>query len=300
MNRLSSKDSMGNHSMCWSGRRLEFGGKPLIMGIVNITPDSFSDGGVFFDPETAVAHGEKLAAQGADILDIGGESTRPFAETVTLEEELRRVIPVIEALAKRVSIPISIDTTKSEVARQAIEAGAAIVNDISALRADEKMADIVRDYGVPVIIMHMLGTPKTMQMAPSYKNVIVEIRAFLENAIQHAEKKGVERTRIIIDPGIGFGKTPIHNLQLIKHVDELKSIGCPILIGPSRKAFIRHILKEPEGADLSPDAPIVETGTQAVVAVSAFNGVDILRVHNVANTRATLKLVDAIRTTSVN
>jgi dihydropteroate synthase len=291
---------MENHSMCWSGKSLSFGKKPLIMGIVNITPDSFSDGGVFFNPEKAVAHGEKLAAQGADILDIGGESTRPFAEAVTLEEELRRVVPVISALAKRVSIPISIDTTKSEVARQAIEAGAAIVNDISALRMDERMVDIVRDYGVPVIIMHMLGTPKTMQLAPIYHHLMEEIRFFLETAVQHAEKKGVERARIIIDPGIGFGKTPRHNLFLIQHFNELRSIGCPILIGPSRKAFLRYILKEPEGMELSPDAPIVETGTQAVVAVSALNGADIIRVHNVATTRATLNIVNAIRTASVD
>lgn len=283
-----------------NGRHLEFGEKPLIMGIVNITPDSFSDGGVFLGPEAAITHGENLAAQGADILDIGGESTRPFAESVTLEEELRRVIPVIEALAKRVSIPISIDTTKSEVARRAIEAGAAMVNDISAFRMDPKMADIVRDYGVPVIIMHMLGTPKTMQLAPTYKNLIEEVRFFLENAIQYAEKKGIGRDRIIIDPGIGFGKTSIHNLFLIKHVDKLKSIGCPILIGPSRKAFIRHLLNEQDGGDPSPIAPIVETGTQAVVAVSALNGADILRVHNVVNTRATLKLIMAIQTASLN
>jgi dihydropteroate synthase len=291
---------MENHSICWRGKRLDFGVKPLIMGIVNITPDSFSDGGVFFDPEKAIAHGEQLASQGADILDIGGESTRPFSEAVTLEEELKRVLPVISALAKRVSIPISIDTTKAEVARQAIEAGAAIINDISALRMDEKMVDIVRDYGVPVIVMHMLGTPKTMQIAPSYKNIIEEIRFFLEAAIQHAEKKGVERTRIMIDPGIGFGKTPHHNLFLIKHIRALKSIGCPILIGPSRKAFIRHILKEPKGAELSPDSPIVETGTQTVVAISALNGADIIRVHNVATTRATLNLVNAIQTASVD
>jgi dihydropteroate synthase len=162
------------------------------------------------------------------------------------------------------------------------------------------MVDIVRDYGVPVIIMHMLGTPKTMQIAPSYKNLIEEIRLFLETAIQQAEKKGLERTRIIIDPGIGFGKTRHHNLFLIKHISALKSIGCPVLIGPSRKAFIRHILKEPEGAVLSPDSPVVETGTQAVIAMAALNGADIIRVHNVANTRTTLNLVNAIQTASVD
>jgi dihydropteroate synthase len=276
-------------------RHLQFGDRPLIMGIVNVTPDSFSDGGVFFDQKEAVIHGEKLAAEGADILDIGGESTRPFSETVTVSEELRRVIPVIKALAPRVSIPISIDTTKAEVARKAIEAGASIVNDISALRMDQQMADTVRDYGVPIIIMHMLGTPKTMQIDPSYGNVISDICSFLSQAIRQAEARGIERGKIIIDPGIGFGKTAAHNFKLIKHIQEFKVLGCPILIGPSRKAFIRHALKDVNTKEPGPDTPIVEMGTQAIVAVSALNGADIIRVHNVAATRATLELIRAIQ-----
>lgn len=265
------------------------------MGIVNITPDSFSDGGAFFAPETAVAHGVKLAAQGADILDIGGESTRPFSRPVPPEEEIQRVVPVIKALAGQIHIPISIDTTKAEVARQALAAGACIVNDISALRMDEKMAEIVRVHDVPLIVMHMLGTPKTMQINPTYENLIDDIRSFLRTAIETAEKRGIHRDKIIIDPGIGFGKTPTHNLLLIKHLDQFRSLGCPILIGPSRKAFIRHLLKTDAENDLSPDSPAVATGTQAVVAASAFNGADILRVHDVAATRATLKMIDAIR-----
>lgn len=286
---------MEQQSIRWGKYGLEFRKRPLIMGIVNVTPDSFSDGGYFFDHETAVSHGEKLAAEGADILDVGGESTRPYADTVTLEEELRRVIPVIKGLVNRVSIPISIDTTKSEVARQALEAGASIVNDISALRMDEGMVDVVRDSGAPVIIMHMLGTPKTMQINPSYENLIEEIKTFLESAIRDAENKGLDRRKIIIDPGIGFGKTVTHNLFLIKNIGHLKTLGCPILIGPSRKAFIRNLLKSPTGNDLKPDTPIVEVGTQAIVAVSAINGADIIRVHNVANTHATLVLINAIR-----
>lgn len=284
--------------MRWGERHLEFGGRPLIMGIVNITPDSFSDGGFFFDPARAVAHGEKLAAEGADILDIGGESTRPYAEAVSVEEELRRVVPVIKELAKSVSIPISIDTNKAEVARQALEAGAAMINDISALRMDEKMGGIVRDYEVPLVIMHMLGTPRTMQDNPTYDNLIEDIKSFLHDIIAAAETRGIPRTRVIVDPGIGFGKTLAHNLTLINQCRAFKSLGCPILMGPSRKAFIRHLLKTPAQEELSPDAPIVATGTQAAVAACAMNGADILRVHDVAATVATLKITHAISNAS--
>lgn len=282
----------------WGERHLEFGGRPLIMGIVNITPDSFSDGGVFFDPDRAVAHGEKLAAEGADILDIGGESTRPYSKSVPVDEELRRVVPVIKELAKCVSIPLSIDTNKAEVARQALEAGAAMVNDISALRMDDGMAGIVRDYDVPLIIMHMLGTPRTMQNNPTYDNLIEDIKSFLRDSIAVAETHGIPRTRVIVDPGIGFGKTISHNLSLISQCRAFKSLGCPILMGPSRKAFIRHLLKSPTEEDLSPDAPIVATGTQAVVAACAMNGADILRVHDVAATVATLKITHLISNAS--
>ncbi len=265
------------------------------MGVLNITPDSFSDGGKFFTFEHAVAQGQKLAEDGADVLDIGGESTRPFSDAVSAEEEIQRVVPVIEKLVPRVSIPISIDTTKAIVARRAIQAGASIINDVSALRLDHEMADVAAEYGVPVILMHMLGTPKTMQVSPAYSDLMLEIKTFLETAIDHAVAKGISRSKIIVDPGIGFGKTVHHNLLLIKHLHEFKTLDAPILIGPSRKAFIRNILKDSDAQDIRPDLALVESGTQAAVAAAAFNSAHMVRVHDVANTRTTLKIIDAIK-----
>ena len=267
----------------------------MIMGILNVTPDSFSDGGNFFNCDDAVAHGEKLVEDGADIIDIGGESTRPFSDFVSAEEESGRVIPVIEKLAKRVSVPISIDTTKAKVARRALEAGASIVNDIGALRFDPDMASVVSKFGVPVILMHMLETPKTMQDFPEYDDLIKEIKSFLADAIKRAEKSGIPKTNVIIDPGIGFGKTVEHNLLLIKNLHEFSSLDVPVLIGSSRKAFIRKILKDETGQDIRPDLPMVETGTQASIAAAIFNGANIVRVHDVANTCATVKIADAIK-----
>ena len=274
---------------------LILGKQTLIMGILNVTPDSFSDGGKFFTFDDAVTQGQQLFEDGADILDIGGESTRPFSDAVTTEEEIDRVVPVIKEIAKRVSIPISIDTTKAGVARQAIEAGASMINDVSALRHDHEMADVALEYGVPIILMHMLGSPKTMQISPTYDDLIEEIRAFLENAIQHAVKKGIPRSKIIIDPGIGFGKTVQHNLLLIKYLRELETLDVPILIGPSRKAFIRQILKGQSVEDIKADLPEVEIGTQAAISAAALNGAHMVRVHDVANTRVTIQIVDAIK-----
>ena len=262
------------------------------MGILNVTTDSFSDGGDFFSFESAVEQAQKLIADGAHILDIGGESTRPFSEQVTIEEECRRVIPVIEAIAKHVSVPISVDTTKSEVAKQALDAGASMINDVSALRSDPHMAELAAGYGAPVILMHMKGTPKTMQTAPVYDDLMGEITAFLENQIQYAVEKGIHRQKIIVDPGIGFGKTMEHNLQIIKQVHLLEPLGVPILIGSSRKAFIRKLLGK---GDIHPQATAVETGTQATVSAAALGGAHIVRVHDVAGTNSTLKIIDAIR-----
>jgi dihydropteroate synthase len=264
------------------------------MGILNVTPDSFSDGGRFFDIESAVAHGEKLVSDGADILDIGGESTRPFSDDVSIEEEMRRVIPVIERLAPHIPIPISIDTTKALVAEQAMEAGAAIINDVSSLRADPCMADVAAKYGVPVILMHMLDTPKTMQISPVYTDLMGQIRQFLTDAVEGAEKRGISRSKLIIDPGIGFGKTIAHNLALLQRLSEFNDLDLPLLIGSSRKAFIRKILGDPEAGELLPDRPKVETGSQAAVCAAVFNGAHIVRVHDVANTCATARIVDAI------
>ncbi len=294
---------MKTYTLSWKNHRLELGLKTCVMGILNITPDSFSDGGEFFGHDEAVARGEKLAHDGADIIDIGGESTRPFSEPVSAREEMRRVLPVIEKLAARVSVPISIDTTKAEVARQAIRVGAAIINDISSLRFDPDMAGVAEEYGVPLILMHIRGTPKTMQIEPVYDDLIGEIRQFFENAVAVAEKSGVSRSKIIIDPGIGFGKTTEHNLSLIRQLHEFSVLDLPILVGPSRKAFIRKLLKacprlqigNPEEKDIDPQLPQVETGTQAAAAAAILNGAHIVRVHDVAGTRCTAEIIDAVK-----
>ena len=282
-------------SLAWGKHRLDFGKRTCIMGVLNVTPDSFSDGGKFFSLDEAVDQGYKLFEDGADILDIGGESTRPFSNPVSEEEEILRVTPVIERLSKRIPIPISIDTTKAGVAEQAIKAGASMINDVSSMRFDPKMASIAANYAVPVILMHMLGNPKTMQIEPTYDDLIGEIKAFFENAIGQAENKGVSRSKIIIDPGIGFGKTVGHNLLLIQRLHEFKTLKVPIMIGTSRKAFIRNLLKDNAGEEINADAAIVESGTQASVSAAILNGAHIVRVHDVANTRATVKITDAIK-----
>ena len=283
---------MDSHTLQWNSHSLALGKKTLIMGILNVTPDSFSDGGDFFSFESAVEQAQKLIADGAHILDIGGESTRPFSEQVNIEEECRRVIPVIEAIAKHVSVPISVDTTKSEVAKQALDAGASMINDVSALRSDPLMAEMAAGYGVPVVLMHMKGTPKTMQISPVYDDLMGEITAFLDNRIQYAVDNGIPRQKIIIDPGIGFGKTMEHNLQIIKRLHLLEPLGVPILIGSSRKAFIRKLLSE---GDIHPQAAELKIGTQATVSAAAMGGAHIVRVHDVADTNSTLKIIDALR-----
>lgn len=265
------------------------------MGVVNVTPDSFSDGGKFLTHEAAVAQGRRLAADGADILDIGGESTRPFADPIPADAEIKRVVPVIAKLADELSIPISIDTMKAEVARRAIEAGAAIVNDISALRFDPDLGAVAKDFGTPVVLMHMLGSPKTMQLAPSYDDLIGDISVFLNAAIGRAQQQGISKSNLIIDPGIGFGKTVSHNLLLLSRLQSFTALDVPILVGPSRKSFIRKLLKDEHSDDIPPDTPIVETGTQAAVAAAVLGGAHIVRVHDVANTRATVRILDAMK-----
>jgi len=277
----------------WGTHRLELGRRTRVMGILNVTPDSFSDGGKYYQVEEAVARGVEMAAAGADIIDIGGESTRPFSEAISPEAEMQRVVPVIEQLARQITVPISIDTTKAAVADEAIKAGASIINDIGALRTDPALADVAAQHDVPLILMHMQGTPRNMQVNPHYDDLLGEIASFLEKAVQTAEKHGVSRTQIIVDPGIGFGKTIDHNLKMISHLDYLEKMDLPVLIGPSRKAFIRNILKT--DAELAPSDPLVETGTQATLAVAIMKGAHIVRVHNVANTCATVKLTDALK-----
>ncbi len=269
------------------------------MGILNITPDSFSDGGKFFALDNALAQAEKMIEAGVDIIDIGGESSRPFSEPVSIEEETRRVIPLIDYLAKKISIPISIDTTKAVIARRAVSAGASIINDISSLTFDTGMAAVAAENDVLLILMHMKGSPSDMQVSPSYDDLMGEIKDFLADAICRAEKAGVSKNKIIIDPGIGFGKTLAHNLHLINHLNEFQKLNAPVLLGSSRKAFIRKILVQNDNTELTPDHPLIETATQATVAAGVMNGAHIVRVHNVGNTCATVKIVDAIRNSAL-
>lgn len=284
-----------HHSLVWGSHRMELGPRTRIMGILNVTPDSFSDGGRFFALDAALAQAEQMVADGADIIDIGGESTRPFSEPVSAEEETRRVVPVIEYLAKKIPVPISIDTNKALVARRAIATGASIINDISALQFEKDMAAVAAENDVLLILMHMKGTPSNMQVTPVYDDLIREIKNFLVQAVVRAENAGVSRKKIIIDPGIGFGKTVTHNLALIHRLAEINEMDLPVLLGSSRKAFIRSILGEALQAKLTPDHPAVETGTQATVAAGILCGAHIVRVHDVAGTFATVKIVDAIR-----
>ncbi len=286
--------SMPTYTITCGSRALELGQRTLIMAIVNVTPDSFSDGGYFFSPDQAVAQAIELVKEGADILDIGGESTRPFSDPVSESEEMDRVIPVIETLVSRVTVPISIDTTKASVARQAVKAGATMINDVSALRLDPQMATTAARCGVPLILMHMKGTPKTMQVKPVYDDLFGDIKTFLSEAVDRAAAAGVDRNAIILDPGIGFGKTIGHNLRIIRNLDRFHNLDAPLLIGPSRKMFIRQLLKDPSQKDLSPLSLEVARGTQATIAAAAMKGVHIVRVHDVARTRATLAIVNAI------
>jgi len=285
-------ESPGAFELQCGAHLLKLGPRTLIMGILNVTPDSFSDGGLFFDTDDAIDHGVAMAEAGADILDVGGESTRPFSEPVSPEEELRRVVPVIEGLGRRLSVPVSIDTTKAEVASAALDAGAVIVNDVGALRLDPEMAGLIAARNVSVVLMHMQGLPKTMQLDSHYQDVVGEVKTFLADAVDGAEAAGINRSKIIVDPGIGFGKTVTHNLILIQGLPALQSLGVPVLIGPSRKSFITKLLGE--GDDRR------ELGTQAAVSAAVLNGAHIVRVHDVARTKETLKLIDAIKNLQTN
>ncbi|MDA3789274.1 MAG: dihydropteroate synthase [Desulfobacula sp.] len=279
----------------FKGFRLELGPETCIMGILNTTPDSFSDGGKFNSFEAAVNQGIKLAEDGAHILDIGGESTRPFATPVSEQEELDRVIPVIENLFKRIDIPISIDTIKSGVAREALNAGAAIINDISAFEQDPAMADLAAQREVPVVLMHMKGTPETMQVNPDYDDLMFEITNYLASRAEYAMEKGIKKNHIILDPGIGFGKTIEHNLVLINHLEKICALGYPVLVGPSRKSFIQNILTKKDKAQIGADHIKTEYGSLAAVAASILNGAHIVRVHDVERVKSFTHIIDSIR-----
>ena len=266
---------------------ITIGERPLIMGILNVTPDSFSDGGKFVTQEAIVRQVDKMVTDGADIIDVGGESTRPYAAAVTIAEELARVIPAIDIIRKHHKLPISIDTSKSEVAAEALAAGADIINDISALRFDPAMIDIAIQHNAPVVLMHMHGTPRDMQINPTYDNVIEDILSFFAGRLAWAQKRGLKKEKIIIDPGIGFGKTVEHNLSILKHLDRFQTLGCPVLVGHSRKSFLAKILQDNiEDRDMP---------TAALSMLCALKGAAILRVHDVALTARTLRLAAALR-----
>ncbi|MBU0465428.1 MAG: dihydropteroate synthase [Proteobacteria bacterium] len=275
--------------------RLKLGPETCIMGILNTTSDSFSDGGKFNTFETAVEQGIKLVKDGAHILDIGGESARPFAAPISEQEELDRVIPVIENLSKRIDVPISIDTVKSGVAREALDAGAAIINDISAFEKDPAMADLAAKRGVPVVLMHMKGTPETMQVNPDYDDLMFEITNYLASRAEYAMEKGIKKNHIILDPGIGFGKTIEHNLVLINYLEKICALGYPVLVGPSRKSFIQNILTKKENTPIGADHIKTEYGSLAAVAASILNGAHIVRVHDVEKVKSFTHIIDSIR-----
>lgn len=267
--------------------RLNYARQPLIMAVLNITPDSFSDGGRFFNSDQAVEQALRMEAEGADLIDIGGESTRPGAVPVSVEEELRRVVPVVERLAKRLAIPISVDTTKSEVAQRAMEAGASIINDVSGFTRDPKMLAVAASGRSGLVIMHAKGTPQTMQRHPRYRDLIGEIRRFLSERIDAAVARRIPRNRIAADPGIGFGKTANHNLKILHRLGDFADLGVPLLVGPSRKSFIGRIL------DLPPSERM--EGTAAAAAIAVFQGARIIRVHDIKPLVRVVRVAEAIR-----
>jgi dihydropteroate synthase len=281
MSKSSKKDVLE-----WPRGRLDFSAGCIIMGVLNVTPDSFSDGGKFFATDGAIEHGLEMAAQGAAIIDVGAESTRPGSAGVAVKEQIRRAIPAIEALAKKAGVPVSIDTYNVDVAEAALRAGAAMINDITAL-SDERMGDLAAGQQVPVVLMHMQGTPKTMQVEPKYDDVVGEVLEFLLSRAKRAQQLGIPKEKIFIDPGIGFGKTVQHNLSLLKNIDKFIATGYRVLVGPSRKSFIGKITgkENPAGRIF---------GTAAAVALCVSAGVSVVRVHDVAEMLDVIKVVQAL------
>lgn len=273
------------HRLIAKSREIDCRTRPLIMGVVNVTADSFYDGGRYLLPERAVAHAMELVAQGADLIDIGGESTRPGSHSVSEQEELDRILPVVKELARLVSIPISVDTTKSHVAQCALDHGASIINDVSAMRQDPAMASVIARAGAAVVLMHMQGTPQTMQLAPHYSDVTTEVVQFLKERIEAAMRAGIARINIMLDPGFGFGKLVFHNLELLRGLSSLLILDRPLLVGLSRKAFIGKIVQK--------SVEHREWGTAAAVALAVDRGARIIRVHDVAMMMDVVKLAAA-------
>lgn len=269
------------------GKRVFEGPGPFVMGVINVTPDSFSDGGRYAGAEAAVDRALRMAEEGADLVDLGGESTRPGSAAVPAGEEIRRVVPVLERLrARGYALPISVDTSKAEVAREALRAGAALVNDVRGL-VDRRLAEVVAEAGVPVVLMHMRGTPADMQSRAAYGDVVAEVAEELRQALARAAAAGIPAERTILDPGIGFAKKPEHNLELLARLGELRALGRPLLVGPSRKSFIGHVTGAPVGDRLP--------GTLAAVAAAVLAGAELVRVHDVAEARQAARVAAAIR-----
>jgi dihydropteroate synthase len=283
--------SLGKRTLVLKGRGRagELGTRTLIMGILNVTPDSFYDGGRFVDKEGAIERALKMSAEGADWIDVGGESTRPGAEPVPVEEELKRVVPVVEVLADK-GLTVSVDTTKAEVARAALEAGAGVVNDVSALSADPRMAEVCAEFNCPVVLMHMRGTPRTMQDDVFYEDITAEVFEYLLSRLEFAFDCGIEPERTVIDPGLGFGKSPEGNLELVRNLVGLKTLGRPVLIGPSRKSFIGRVLGTNPGKEPIDRLP----GTLAVCTAAILGGAEMLRVHDVAEARQAALMAEAL------
>ena len=287
-NEIDDRFSLSMRAASWQlrTRTLRFGARPLLMGILNVTPDSFSDGGQFLDPRAAILQAEKLVADGADLIDIGGESTRPGSRPISEQEEMDRVLPVVEVVCKTVSVAVSIDTSKAAVASAAVAAGAEIINDVTALRGDPRMMDVVVRSGAGICVMHMQGTPQTMQLNPQYEDVVAEVIEFLREKRDKLISVGIAASRICVDPGIGFGKTVEHNLALLQNCSQLHELGCAVLVGYSRKSFLKHF---------SGERPIDPTAAGLGVACGlALHGVQMLRVHDVASVRQALALSEDV------
>jgi len=286
---LEAVERFGAGGFAWTlpdGKELRFGRRTLIMGVLNVTPDSFSDGGRFLAPEAARDHALEMIDAGADIIDVGGMSTRPGSEEVSPEEEAARVLPVVEAVAQATRTPVSIDTYRADVAEAAIDAGALIINDISAMRFDPRMVEVAKEKRTPVCLMHIKGSPRDMQIDPTYDDVLAEIILYLRRAIENAERAGVPREQLCVDPGIGFGKTVEHNLRILRNLGQLRCLGCPILVGTSRKSFIGAVCEKDVGERIF--------GTASSVALAVVEGADIVRVHDVAEMRDVVRLADAV------
>ncbi|MCI0532318.1 MAG: dihydropteroate synthase [candidate division Zixibacteria bacterium] len=284
---MNIKTSRPETSAQLKGKVYDFHSRTYIMGVLNVTPDSFSDGGRFLDIDSAIRQGISMAEEGADIIDVGGESTRPGSEPVPAQEEIKRIIPVITELASRINIPISVDTYKAEVARKALSAGAEIINDISALRFDPEMADVAKEFNSGLVLMHMQGNPKDMQRAPVYNDVLAAIRDFFTEQTEFALSRGIDRSKIILDPGIGFGKTTEHNLRILQNLSYFKSLKFPLLIGVSRKSLIGNILNLPSAERLE--------GSLAGMVFAIQNGANIVRVHDVRESVRAARVIDRLK-----